>query len=88
MENTQQETQKTEPSIKDLTKSIALLPDFIIDPLKDYIREEISYGVSVEVERIVQKKIAPEQKKLSVQHLLIMFLLVGLLVILVLDRFL
>ncbi len=69
-----------EELVKELTESVALLPDFIVEPLKDYIKEEVTYRFAQEIDFLVEKKIDPYYKKHSFQHLIIMGLLLMLII--------
>ncbi len=69
-----------EEIIKDLTKSVGLLPEFIIEPLKDYIKQEVTYRMAEEFDFLIEKKIEPINKANSMQHFIIM-VLIGMMII-------
>jgi hypothetical protein len=73
--------------IRELTNSVALLPDFIIEPLKEYIKEEVTYRFAQEMDYLIEKKIEPYNKTSTIQRLIIMFLLLMLITVVLISKF-
>ena len=78
--------EQSDELIKDLTRSVSLLPEFIIEPIKDYIKQEVTYRIAEEVDFLIEKKIDPSYKRQSFQHFLIMGLLLMTIVTLLLVK--
>ena len=76
-----------EELIQELTKSVALLPEFIIDPLKDYIKEEVTYRFSQEIDFLIEQKLEPNNKRHVLHHLIIMGLLLMLIITVLVVKF-
>lgn len=78
---------KQEEHIKDLIKSVGLLPEFIIEPIKEYIKEEVTHRMAQEFDYITENKLEPLNKKQSTQHLIIMFLLLMVIITVLIAKF-
>jgi hypothetical protein len=82
------ETQNvSEKLIKDLINSVGLLPEFIIEPLKKYIKEEVTYRLAQEVDFLAEKKIEVSSKRHTLHHIIIMALLLTSIVTMIIVKY-
>jgi len=66
--------------VKDLVKSVGLIPEFVIEPLKDYIKKEVTYRMAQEFDHLIEKKLEPSFKRELIHHIILMVLLLLLIV--------
>lgn len=82
----QKPTAKKDEALDELVKAVGLLPDFVIEPLKTYIKEEVTYRLAQEMDFLIHKKVEPNHRQHTIHHLVIMGLLLMLIITVLLAR--